>query len=167
MAANLKLVGGTSTSTALPRNIEELATSRTESGAVWFSDLLGRPTGANLRARSEDWEQIAEYVAQSQRVKSLSRTMAIFASAASKWKDDTKFNSSMTSILLHPAYQRIIGLGPDVVPFVLRDLAETGAHWSWALQALTGENPVPAEHEGRPRLMAQAWFQWGRDKNLI
>lgn len=167
MAANLKLVGGTSTSTAVPRNLEELSASRTESGAVWFSDLLGRPAGANLKARSEDWEHIAQYVAQSQRVKSLSRMMAIFATASSKWKEDTKFSSSMTSILLHPMYQRIIGLGPDVVPFVLRDLADTGAHWAWALQALTGENPVPPDHEGRPRLMAQDWLQWGRNKNLI
>lgn len=167
MFPNLKLVGGTSTGTAISRGISELNIPSTESGALWYGDLLGGQSGAHIRARKEDWEQIAEYIAQSQRIKSLSRMMAIFSSASMKWKEETKYCSSMTKILLHPAYQRIIGLGPDVVPFVLRDLADTGAHWSWALQALTGENPVAPENEGRPKRMAEDWIKWGKNKNLL
>lgn len=167
MAANLRLVGEKGTGTAIQKTLPEYLSTYSGSGAIWPADLIGGAVPNQGGGTAEIWRGIAEAMAQSERVKSLSRTMAVFSSCTSKWKDETRYNSSMTAILLHPAYQRIIGLGPDVVPFVLRDLADTGAHWSWALQALTGENPVPEDHEGRPRLMAQAWLEWGRNRELI
>jgi hypothetical protein len=165
MATQLKLVGGTSTSTLLPSSWPDNIAG-TMSGAVWLDQMLG--SSATKKAKpSEDWQNVAEYVAQSQRVKEISKAMATFNVAATRWKEETKYLSSLTAILLHPSYQRIIGLGPDVVPFVLRDLADTGAHWFWALQALTGANPVPPEHEGRPRLMTQDWVNWGKQHDLL
>lgn len=42
---------------------------------------------------------------------------------------------------MHPAYQRIIGLGPEVAPLLLRELERQPDHWFWALKALTGADP--------------------------
>lgn len=92
---------------------------------------------------------------------------AQFCELASQWKESTKFASSSSEIVLHPAYQRIIGLGPNVVPLVLKDLQENGGHWFWALQALTGENPVRNEDAGRIRKMTQLWMEWGQKNGLI
>ena len=52
------------------------------------------------------------------------------------------FHSSITSIVLDPAYQQIIGLGVAVVPFILREMEKAPGHWYSALGAITQENPA-------------------------
>jgi len=83
------------------------------------------------------------------------------------WKRDTEYQSSPTRIAMHPAYQRIIGMGPAALPFILKDLEATQAPWFWALHAITGEDPVPAEDRGYIDRMARAWVRWGTKKNLV
>jgi hypothetical protein len=68
---------------------------------------------------------------------------------------------------MHPAYQRIIGLGPQVIPLILGELAKQPEQWFWALAALTGEDPVPVADKGRVRAMAGAWLKWGRENGWI
>jgi hypothetical protein len=62
-------------------------------------------------------------------------------------------------------YQRIIGLGPAVVPLILRELAAGPGHWFWALTALTGEDPA-----AETRTFAEttrAWLAWGEERGLL
>jgi hypothetical protein len=47
----------------------------------------------------------------------------------------------------HPAYQRIIEMGQPVMPLIFRELEREPDHWFWALQSITGENPVKLESE--------------------
>ena len=68
---------------------------------------------------------------------------------------------------MHAAYQRIIGMGPAVVPLILRDLEQKPDHWFWALRAITGDNPVKAEKCDRMKLMTQAWIQWGKEHGKV
>lgn len=165
MAAQLKLIGGTESSVIQPSVLE--SESRTTSGALWIETMFGA-SGAHSQAKiNQQWSEVAEYVTNAQRIVSISRTMATFNSCVATWKEDTKFKSSLTEMFLHPAYQRVIGLGPDVVPFILRELSDNGGHWFWALAALTGINPVHADQEGKPRLMREAWLVWGRAHHLI
>lgn len=89
-----------------------------------------------------------------------------FQHLAARWREATEHLSS-TSVFTHPAYQRIIGLGAPVVPLLLRDMAETEAHWFWALRAITGENPVPAADAGDVRKMIDAWQRWGESRGLL
>ena len=70
-------------------------------------------------------------------------------------------------MVMHPAYQRIIGMGRRAVPLLLGELEKKPGHWFWALNAIAGENPVPAEAEGKLGDMAQAWLGWGRERGLI
>ena len=70
--------------------------------------------------------------------------------------------SIVSKMSLHPAYQRIIGMGQPVVPLILRDLEQEPDHWFWALQSITGENPVLPEQRGNLELMATAWLAWGK-----
>jgi hypothetical protein len=90
-----------------------------------------------------------------------------FAKHSTKWRHDTAFTSSATDIILHPSYQRIVGLGTDVVPLILRQLEKSPEYWFWALEAITGENPVPESEKGRIRLMTKRWVDWGRVKQII
>jgi hypothetical protein len=90
-----------------------------------------------------------------------------FEALAAKWRRETMMLSSSSEKVLHPAYQRIIGLGPAVIPLVLRELEQHGGHWFWALRALTGENPVKLEDAGQVRKMTEAWLEWGRQWGLV
>ncbi|HET7462236.1 MAG TPA: hypothetical protein VFJ82_13350 [Longimicrobium sp.] len=83
------------------------------------------------------------------------------------WKHDTEYQSSPTRIAMHPAYQRIIGMGREALPFILKDLEATRAPWFWALHAITGEDPVPEEDRGHIDRMTRAWVRWGMRKNLV
>ncbi|HEX8208728.1 MAG TPA: hypothetical protein VF584_00980 [Longimicrobium sp.] len=90
-----------------------------------------------------------------------------FRELAERWRAETGDSSSIMHIVMHPAYQRIIGMGQAVVPLILGDLARTESHWFWALQSITGENPVPWEARGYVDRMARAWLDWGRSRGLV
>ncbi|HEY1379696.1 MAG TPA: hypothetical protein VGF55_23030 [Gemmataceae bacterium] len=80
------------------------------------------------------------------------------------WREQTAYLSSSTQLTAHPAYQELISLGPAALPFLFRDLEQTGdGHLSKALAALTGAHPVPAEDRGNVRKVADAWLRWARE----
>lgn len=110
-----------------------------------------------------EWE-IAEGVAASESQHELEET---FYRIAEQWRAETGFVSSINKAAMHPAYQRIIGMGQTVVPFLLRELKERPDHWFWALTSITGHNPVPAEHAGDMRRMTDAWLEWGTEHGYI
>ena|SRR6266849_1684667 len=87
-----------------------------------------------------------------------------FRDLVASWKRDRGPYSSSARLAEHPAYQQIVGMGPEVIPFLLRELEREPDHWFRALHALTGANPVPAASQGKVREMAAAWLRWGRDQ---
>ena len=90
-----------------------------------------------------------------------------FRQLAERGWSETRFLSSPTAIATHPAYQRIIGLGPQVIPLILTEMATTPGQWFWALAALTGENPVADSDRGDVAAMTAAWLAWGRANGWI
>ena len=92
---------------------------------------------------------------------------AKFDALATQWNDATAHLSSTTDRVLHPAYQAIVGMGDQAVPLLLNDLAAQPAHWFWALSAITGADPVPANARGRVPEMASAWLRWGRQNHYL
>lgn len=89
-----------------------------------------------------------------------------FSKLRDAWKAETRYTSSALELITNKHYQRIIGLGPKVIPLILAALAAEPDHWSWALQALTGENPVQPEDSGNLPKMAQAWLAWAKARGL-
>ncbi len=85
-----------------------------------------------------------------------------FNALATQWKKETNHMSLVDAIVLHPAYQQIIGMGYSVVPLILEQLKKQPDHWFWALRSITGENPIKPEDRGRMKKMAQAWLDWGK-----
>lgn len=84
-----------------------------------------------------------------------------FQRLAAEWKDRSRYLSNPAQMAMLEPYQRIIGMGPPVVPLILEELRREPDHWFWALEAITEENPVPPEAAGKVRLMARAWVEWG------
>ena len=84
-----------------------------------------------------------------------------FKSLVNEWHKERAFISSVTEIAMCKSYQRIIGMGKDVLPFIIYQLKEEGEnpdHWFWALKAITGENAVHPEHRGNMKKMAEDWI---------
>lgn len=90
---------------------------------------------------------------------------AEFRRSAALLQEETAFSSNIMTLYTHRAYQRIIGLGPRVVPVILRDMQREPDYWFWALTSITGEDPA----EGTISLDAatEKWLQWGLSHNLI
>lgn len=91
----------------------------------------------------------------------------IFNKLARKWKRDTMNLSIVEQMILHPAYQEIIGLGKKAIPLILRELEKTPDFWFWALRSLTGVEPVKENMRGDVIAMTEAWLNWGRRHEYI
>lgn len=90
-----------------------------------------------------------------------------FQEEAEKWDRETTYLSSTPKMILHESYQKIIAMGPNVVPHLLRDLQQNRRSWFWALRHLTDANPVPPEDQGNLDKMIAAWLAWGRREGRI
>ncbi len=85
-----------------------------------------------------------------------------FRALADEWKSDVEFMSLTSRMVLRPAYQQIIGMGPDAIPLLLRELDERPHHWFWALKSITGCDPVPERSRGNFEETRAAWLEWGK-----
>jgi hypothetical protein len=90
-----------------------------------------------------------------------------FAARAAAWRDATEFLSSLRAISEHPAYREIVGIGWQAVPMILGELAKGPEHWGPALEAITGEAPVPPDAAGDLFRIRSSWLEWGRARGLI
>ena len=88
-----------------------------------------------------------------------------FNELAAKWKQETMAVSSLTKIYAHPAYQRIMAMGEDGLPFVLKELQKNTDHWFYALKFMAGKNIS----EGITNIedAKAAWLEWGYKNNHI
>ncbi|NNC33210.1 hypothetical protein HKM21_28530 [Longimicrobium terrae] len=92
---------------------------------------------------------------------------AEFRRLAAEWKRDTADESSVARMAMHPAYQRIIGMGPAALPLILAELEEEYDQWFWALKSITGEDPVLPEDRGYVDRMARSWARWARQNGIV
>jgi type I restriction enzyme M protein len=83
-----------------------------------------------------------------------------FRAHVERWRKDTRHTSSVTKMISHPSYRRIMGMGGDVLPLLLKELSERPDHWLVALNAITGEDPAPIG--GTFNEAVESWLAWGR-----
>jgi hypothetical protein len=81
-----------------------------------------------------------------------------------EWKEQSKYLSNTAQMAILWPYQQIIGMGVDAVPLILAELEREADHWFWALEAITGENPVDASAAGDVGTASRAWLEWGRNR---
>jgi hypothetical protein len=88
-----------------------------------------------------------------------------FEELARQWRRETAHLSSVSKMAMHPAYQRITGLGPAALPLILRELKRKPGHWFWALNAISGEDPAQPG-DNFPQAVA-AWLRWGEERGYL
>jgi hypothetical protein len=77
------------------------------------------------------------------------------------WHMETRFLSSATNILTHPAINSMIQMGPEVIPLVLRALKDYW-HLAYVLHKVTGEWPVKDECAGDGDKINECWYRWAK-----
>lgn len=87
-----------------------------------------------------------------------------FQKLRDEWKLKRAPESSSARLVSHPAYLKIIGMGPVAIPFLLRELQNDPDMWFAALRSITEADPVSAEIRGNVGAMAQAWLKWGSEQ---
>jgi hypothetical protein len=91
---------------------------------------------------------------------------AVFKKLSAEWWKETAALSSLEKKVLHPAYQRIIALGPGAVPLILKEMKSRPGHWFWALDALT-QGLNPAHYCKTLTEATQAWLRWGESQGYL
>ena len=90
---------------------------------------------------------------------------ARFQRLAADWKQQSRYMSNTAQMAMLKPYQRIIGIGPIAIPLILQELDREPGHWFWALNAITGEDPVTPGSTFNEAV--EAWLNWGRDNGYI
>lgn len=90
-----------------------------------------------------------------------------FNNLAATWKYDTRMTSSASQILLHDAYQEIIGMGEKALPLIFNELNKESNQWFWALKSITGYDPIKPAQMGDISQMKKAWLEWGSSQGYV
>lgn len=90
-----------------------------------------------------------------------------FQTLCDEWKSESRYLSNTAQMAMLWPYQQIVGMGRPAVPLILAELERETDHWFWALEAITGENPVPLDARGDVKASAAAWIEWGRSQGLV
>lgn len=90
-----------------------------------------------------------------------------FRALVEEWINDTAYSSDPTEKFMHHAHLKIIGMGTQVVPLILREVQKMSGHWFLALESITKANPVTPKDEVSLERTANAWLEWGRREGLL
>jgi hypothetical protein len=128
--------------------------------AAWDKVVEAIPSGKNLWFRVGPTPQVAPSEIVNLR-DPRPATREKFRELADAWRADTQWLSSIPQKVMHPAYQRIIGLGPEALPLIFDQLRTGTGYWFWALAAITGEDPAA----GTKKMVAarDAWLKWAQE----
>ncbi len=90
---------------------------------------------------------------------------AEFQALVESWYQETGHISSIQEKVMHPSYQRIIGMGRPAIPLVLQELRERPNFWFWALRFMTGEDP--SKNAKGINNAVEAWSRWGAEHGYL
>ena len=88
-----------------------------------------------------------------------------FNALASRWYRETRKLSSADQMVLHPAYQQIIGMGRDALPLIFQELERTRGHWIWALSMIVRDDKAKPGMTFKEAV--DAWLLWGEENDYI
>jgi hypothetical protein len=101
----------------------------------------------------------------------MSADEAKFRRLVDEWHEETDMHSSLLRVISHPAYLKIIAMGQDAIPMILREMKRGPGHWLPAIQVLTEDLLVAGEDPARGCTTSSearaAWVRWGVSKGYL
>jgi hypothetical protein len=79
------------------------------------------------------------------------------------WRAYVKYvglSSNPTAYINCDSYRAIIAMGPEVLPFIFKEMKSKVEFWFSALREITGENPVSPDRAGDIYAMNRDWLKW-------
>lgn len=133
---------------------------------------VGPDFEAQVRTRDYEWECTDEpfqQAVENGQYTLVQEEIVLFARLVVQWHQERGVTSSLSEMTLCPSYLKIIGMGETAIPLILaqmKDEKDDPDHWSAALEAITGADPVPEEAYGDTVKIAEAWFAWAEENNV-
>lgn len=95
------------------------------------------------------------------------QTYRQFVYLKNQWKKEVLFFSSASKIVSNSAYKEIINFGPMAIPWIIRELKKNNDHWFYALEKITGVNPIKEINRGRIEEMRNDWVEWATKNDYL
>lgn len=83
-----------------------------------------------------------------------------FHKLADQWRAQTLHSSFIEQKVQHFAFKQIVGMGTIAIPLILNEIMTNPDFLYFALQLITGENPVPKRDRASVRAAIDAWIMW-------
>lgn len=96
----------------------------------------------------------------------VTRKIPVILTLKSEWLEATRHLASLREMVMHPSYQKIIGMGEVALPMIFDELRKSPQHWFWALSSITMEDPVKPEDRGNLEKMRDSWLQWAKNERI-
>ena len=95
----------------------------------------------------------------------IERLEKTFNELADQWRKEAGMLSVVQQKAIHPAYQRIIGMGKPALPLIFKELQKRREHWLWALKSITGEDAAKSSNNFNEAV--SSWLKWGGEKGYL
>ncbi|MGW2604507.1 hypothetical protein ACWC4A_08765 [Streptomyces mirabilis] len=136
---------------------EEMGLRPVSPEIMYEQSLAGAPTATELGIR-----RLRGRPNQAQQYKGKQQVRELFEGLRAQWEEETQFSSSISQAATHSAYQRIIGMGADALPFIFeqlrKDRKDPSPKWFWALRAIVGEDKATSSETVQDAI--DQWLSW-------
>jgi uncharacterized protein YukE len=85
---------------------------------------------------------------------------AQFNELAQQWYRETRMLSFINQKIMHPAHKRIVRLGREALPFILREVKNKRGDWFWTLGMLVDDDQNPPKGIPNYKQASEAWMEW-------
>ena len=92
---------------------------------------------------------------------------ATFVNLVKQWHLEPDLSSILAIKIENPAYGEIIEMGESVLPLIFREMETNGGHWTYALKAITGVDPLAEGILHNAQERRNAWLRWGRENGFL
>ncbi len=88
-----------------------------------------------------------------------------FNQLADEWESETMHMSSPRQREQHPAFQKILDFGPEIIPLAMERLKRhLGIDWSLVLEKLV-DNPPDISVRGDMKELRRRWIEWEKHQS--
>ena len=83
-----------------------------------------------------------------------------------KWRSETHYFSTVEAKIKHSAFEEIVKMGEQTVPWIVEELQTQRDFLFIALHFILEEDPTAHCAKGKPIELIEAWLLWAEQENI-